>query len=556
MQHNTAQPTVEAFLPKSVITEESEVDLNTLQKSIDSVNVVDAIIVYKLLVNKKITVPEQLKQSLLELASFYNQNDPLPIDMFEERSAAAVKKRLRDAKAEEWTQNCFADELFNSIEPKTPEAYNTMIRALYKFNNAQRADELFDDAKKNGIKLDCGTYNAYIANIGKKETTSETRLEQTKTTLKEMDKENIKPNVHTLNAVLIAIKSGGYVRPYALSLLAEFKRLNVEPSLETYFHLLTIFHGKNSPPSLMIDAILTEIEKKEELVVQGVDDLKFFYKAMETCRYTIKNSASYARRIDNIITRANNIILIGHTKTEQLYYRLFLSTILTYEPFDEFMKLYDQLVPETYSLEPSIVEDIFSTVNIIGAIQHIPKFWTDMTTCGLTNRSEMNDTLLRLMTQNQPIADINEHQGLSEQFADIAWSIYCNLISQHHSNARRDQLVPATQLANIIVLLVRADRFENAKTIIDSCLESRKDKKIIGTLSEDALSIFINSCILNKQPKIAIQVISYSIENGVGDSAQYAKKLVESMTLDPDDIRRISGLVGRDVLKSVNQTTK
>lgn len=531
--------------------------MSTLQENIEAFNASDAIMVYKLLVNKEVPVSDDLKQSLLELVCFYNEGSPLPFDLFEERAADAAKKRLRDAKAEEWIDSCFADQLFQSIEPKTPAAYNTMIRALYKFNKPQRAEELFNEAEKNGISLDCATYNACIRNIDKKETTAEGRWDEILAKLKEMNGKNIRPNIHTLNAILQAIKSGGYIhqiREHTLSVLAEFKRLNIDPSLETYSHLLAIFHGKNAPPSSMISNILDELESRKDLIPQSVADFTFFYKAMEACRYRIKNSASYARRIDNIITKSDNIKLIGHSVAEQLYYRHFLCTILHNEPFSDFIELYDQLVPETYALEPSVVEDIFSTINMIGAIQYIPKFWSDMIVCGISNRGEMNDTLLRLMTQNQPIADVSEHGGLVDRFADISWAIYLDLVAEHHSAARREQLLPAGHLANIVILQLRADRFDNAKTIVEACLEQRKDKKIIGSLTDDAISLFINACITNKQPKIAIQLISYAIENGVCDCPQLARKLVESMTLDPTDIRRITDLVGRDVLKPAKKS--
>lgn len=555
LQGIDAKPVIEAFIPKPIYTDESVVDLKCLEEAVDSLNVSDAMLIYRLLIAKKVEIPNDLKQNILELVCFYNHNDPIPFDMFEERSTKEMLKRSRDAKPDVWSENCFADQLFQSMEPKTTATYNTMIRALYKYNNRDRAEELFNEASKNGIEFDLTTYNAFIRNINKPGVTAEMRWEQIKTTLTEMNKKQIKPNVHTLNAILGTIKAGGNInsiQDYTVQALAEFKALDIEPSLETYTHILDIFHGKQSPPSNVINQIVERIEKNPDLVAKSVDDLSFFYKAMIICRFRLKSSAALARRIDNIVTHSDNIKLLGDAQQEQFYHRYFLTTILHNEPFPDFIQTYDQLVPETYALEPSVADDIFSTINITGAIQYIPKFWTDMVISGISRRSQINDTLLTLMTTNQPVDGVKEHEDLVDQYADIGWSIYQNEVNEQFARARKEELIPATRLANIILLLLRAKRHGDAKTIASSCLEQVKEKRIIGCLTDEALSAFIDSCIEHTEPRIAIQCVAYSVENGVGDAIQFGRKIIQSFTLEPYEIKRITDLVGQDVLKTVN----
>lgn len=535
------------------------VDLKCLEEAIDALNVSDAMLIYRLLTAKKETVPDNLKQKILELVCFYNHNDPTPFDLFEERSTKEANKRSRDAKPDVWTDDCFADQLFQSIEPKSAAAYNTMIRALYKYNNRDRAEELFNEASESGVEIDLTTYNSFIRNINKPGITAEMRWERIKTTLAEMNEKRIKPNVHTLNAILATIKSGGNInsiQEYAVQTLAEFKVIDIEPSLETFVHLLDIFHGKQSPASNVIYQIVERIEKNPDLVAQSPDDLTFFYKAMIICRFRLKNSASIARRIDNIVTHSDNIKLLGDAQQEQFYYRYFLTTILHNESFPDFIRTYDQLVPETYSLEPSVADDIFSTINITGAIKYIPKFWTDMVISGISRRSQINDTLLALMTTNQPVDGVKEHDGLVEQFAEIAWTIYQNEVNEQFARARKEELIPAGRLANIVLLLLRANRHNDARVIVSSCLEQQKEKRIIGCLTDEALSAFIDSCIVNMEPRISIQCVAYSVENGVGDSIQFGRKIIQSFTLEPHEIKRITDLVGQDVLKSVQKPSE
>lgn len=558
-QAKDAQPPIEAFFPKPVYTDTSEVELKDLEDSVKSLNVCDTILIYRLLTAKDVTVPDDLKQDILELICFYNQKDPIPFDLFEARGVVEASKRSRDAKPEAWEENGFADQLFESFQPKTPAAYNAMIRGLYKFNSRERAEELFNEANEKQIPLDLTTYNSFIRNINKPGVTAEMRWEQINTTLGDIKKQQLKPNVHTLNACLSTIKSGGnihMIQEFAVQILAEFKVLNVEPSLATYVHLLDLFHGKQSPASNIIYQIVERIEKNPDLIAHSTEDLLFFHKAMVICRFRLKNSASLARRIDNIVAHSDNIKFIGDAQQEQFYYRNFLTTILHNETFKEFIRTYEQLVPETYSLEPSVADDIFSTINGSGAIQYVPKFWTDMVISGISKRSQLNDSLLALMSINQPVDGVQEHEGLTEQFGDIAWAIYQNAMNSQFTEARQDELIPAGRLAYIIILLLRANRHQNARVIVENCLEQKKDNRILGCLTDEALSAFIDSCVVNKEPRVAIQCLAYSVENGIGDAIQYGRKIIESFTLETNEIKRITDLVGQDVLKSTKKSTE
>lgn len=553
LQSIDAKPQIQAYIPKQIYTDQTEVDVKNLEAAVDSLNVSDAMLIYRLLCAKEVTVPDDLKQNLLELVCFYNHKDPLALDMYEERGAKEANKRSRDVKVEVWEENCFANQLFKSIEPKTSAAYNTMIRALYKHNSRDRAEDLIHEAKQNGIELELATYNAFLRNFTKPGMTTEMRWEQIKTTLNELKEKHIKPNVHTLNGILNTIKSGGNIfsiQENINKILAEFKSLGVEPCLETYTHLLDIFHGKQSPPCNLLEQIVERLEQQPDLQAQSCDDFAFFYKAMIVCRFRLKNGAKVARRLDNIVAHSDNVKFLGDAQQEQHYYRYFLTTILHNETFTEFLRTYDQLVPETYSLEPSVIDDIFSAINLSGTIHHIPKFWTDMVISGISKRFQINDTLLTLMVTNAPLEGVDEHDGLTEQFGEIAWNIYQIEMAEQFAKSRREELVPASRLANIVILLLRANRHHDAQTIVESCLAQKKDKRIIGCLTDEALNAFIDSCISYKDPYIAIQCVEYSVENGTGDALQYARKIVQSFTLEPNQIRQLTDLVGHDVLKS------
>jgi len=59
-----------------------------------------------------------------------------------------------------------------------------------------------------------------------------------------MSKQNITPDIGTLNAVLESVSSMGpytYIKTYALRALAEFRHIDVQPSLASYYFLLITF---------------------------------------------------------------------------------------------------------------------------------------------------------------------------------------------------------------------------------------------------------------------------------------------------------------------------
>lgn len=533
-------------------SDDSDVDVETLENAVNSLDVTDAIQIYRCLSSKNVPIPDELWQNMFELICFYNHQDQPSLDLYESRGQKDSLKRSRDYKPEIWTDDCLADQMFERLEPKTDRAYNTMIRAMLKYQKRAKAEELFKEASEKKMPIDLSTYNMYIKHINDASMTAESRWEQIKLVLQQMKARKIQPDVHTLNAVLIAIKTGGYIssiQDNASKAMAEFKALNIEPCLETYSLLLDIFHGKNTPENNTLSRIVEQLEKNVDLKAQSVDDVHFFYKAMTVCRYRLANASALARRIDNIVTHKDNINFLGDSQLEQRYYRYFLSTILQNEKLPEFIEIYDTLVPSSYALEPPMVEDILSTINLTGAIHYIPKFWTDMIICGISKRTQLAESVLSLIASNEPKADVKEHAGLGQQFADIAWTIYQNWVADQYAKGKKDEVTPAIRFSRMVEILLRAQRHNEAKSIITHFID-KKSLKIVGQLSDKAMSAFIDSCVANNDASIAVKCIGYAIENGIGDPTAYGRKVVNAFTLQPHDLRRLVDFLGADILKA------
>lgn len=84
-QHREADPPIEAFFPKMVYNENSQVSEDDLINVLKTGSVSNASLVYKLLKEKSIKISPETEQDLLEFVCFYNSEDTLPEEFIEER---------------------------------------------------------------------------------------------------------------------------------------------------------------------------------------------------------------------------------------------------------------------------------------------------------------------------------------------------------------------------------------------------------------------------------------------------------------------------------------
>lgn len=100
-QHKEMDPIIEAFVPKVVYNENSDVTIEDLKNTIKKELVSDAILVYKLLNAKNVEISAEDKQELLELVCFYNEEDALNEELIEERWFKQTG-RIRERQRKTW----------------------------------------------------------------------------------------------------------------------------------------------------------------------------------------------------------------------------------------------------------------------------------------------------------------------------------------------------------------------------------------------------------------------------------------------------------------------
>lgn len=533
-------------MPTKVYTAESEVDAAALNDCIEKIDIPGAITVYKALVANKTDIPDDVKQSLLELVTFYNGVNPLPEDSFEERDYLLTVARQQDYEPPKWKNGGFAEQLYDSIEPKTTAAYNTMIRGLVKFNQSQKANALFEEVIGKDVPIDTATYNAIIVSQSKIVSDPEQRWNAVVRLLQHMNERHVTPNVHTMNAILENIKYGGAYseqRQKVLNVLAEFKALNIEPSLGTWYNVLKIFCRERCPTSHILGDILNHLGDSE-LKYQHQIDMMFFMAAMGVCSNHVQDF-ELAKRVDRLLNNGQNYQLIGDSNAQRVYYRCYLQLAVKALPLAEFIELYDDIVPNLYSLDITLCGIIVGKINESGSIEFIPKFWSDMLIGDLiTHRcSKTLEQYLNVMCDNPPQHDVPAHVNLDERFGECAW-VYWQRLSNEVARDRCQSIMAST-MGKLLLLCCRHKKFERTAEIMDAILVGTRKNLVTGVVPYAQLKTFVEFCVAEKQPTLAVNVLGYAVERCLEESVHLGKMISEQFTLNERDMRRVSSLVGR-----------
>ncbi|XP_037034613.1 protein PTCD3 homolog, mitochondrial [Bradysia coprophila] len=544
-QHKHADPPIPAYVPTMVYTEDSEVNESSLEQLITNSQVSDAILVYNLMVKRNLSISSELRQSFLELICFNNHEDSLSEDLYEERwfsRSFTTKERQRKT----WKDNDLAESVFNEIEPKSSQAYCAIIRGMCKFIQVERGYALFQDALQRDLQIDVATFNSVINVISFLREGGHNRWQLVLELLQTMVSRKVKPNIGTMNAVLSVISTvhGTVAREYALQTLAEFKELGIAPTLETWYFVLSIFYRERSPISHVLFDIMKEIEGKE-FEIQGMKDMSFFVAAMNVCQNEL-NDKDLAKRVDNLLHVGHNYDLIGGSLSETVYYRQYFTVLCNNEPLDVFMETYNALVPNIYIPEPIIMTKILTQVDINGALELIPRLWSDIVIFELLNQEKILDLVLKIMVDNKPSNDIPAQANLSSNFADIAWQIF-NRIEEQSERQRNPVTWSGKMISDVLTLACRAEDSVKAQKIFDKI---NKDQDVISGIADPAaLELFIKLSVSKKQPSKAIAALQYCVENSFSNNQERGRYIVNAMTLDGNHISKITSLVGTEVLK-------
>ncbi|KAL1491584.1 hypothetical protein ABEB36_012159 [Hypothenemus hampei] len=535
--HKECDPPIEAFFPKLVYDENSEVTEMDLLHVIERNHVSDAALINNLLKTKGVEIAPETKQSLLELLCYNNSEEFLNEAFIEERWFRQSSSN-REKQRKTWKDGSLAEEIFNSIENPNAETYSAIIQGMAKFNQAARAYHLFEEAQNKGLILNVDSYNAIIKVINFLKEAYDMRWTFVINLLEQMKATGLKPNLETLNSVLYTLSNMGgskIVKDFAVKTLREFKNLGIEPSLGTWYYLLIIFCKDRGPKSGILNNILNQIEHKQH-EIYDISDTYFFVTAMDVARNHL-NDISLGERVHKLLLFGNNYNLIGDSYKESIYYRHYFMLLISNLPIEEFMeKTYNHLVPNIYVPEPSVMKEVLQQIDLNGAIEYVPKIWSDMVVFNHTNRQDLVNLILTVMVENQPPTE----SDLVEKFCNIAWDIYTIIDA---INEEKFNMIKFTGeiLGKILTLVLRNGDFTKACDVFEKLDD--KHNIIVGVPSFDSLSLFVDHCIANKSPSRAIKCIQYASDSGFPDILILGARLNEKLTLDESHLNQLSKFI-------------
>lgn len=137
-----------------------------------------------------------------------------------------------------------AEEIFISIDKPDTKAYSALIQGMSKYYQVDRVIQLYEEAQSKSIPLTTATYNALISVAHFAKEGYDLRWNFVIDILTMMNRNKVPPNIYTLNAtleILSTMSSSKMTRDFILKTLAEFKRLNIEPTLGSWYLVLISF---------------------------------------------------------------------------------------------------------------------------------------------------------------------------------------------------------------------------------------------------------------------------------------------------------------------------
>lgn len=119
----------------------------------------------------------------------------------------------------------------------------------------------------------------------------------------------------------------------------------------------------------------------------------------------------------------NNVDVFSRLQ-ESIYYRHYMALSLKSLPFDEFMKLYDMMVPQIYIPEPSVMKQLLDAIEMTEpavAREVLPRVWSHMIMFEHLEREQLVTKALNMM---KTICQAPADSPVNAQNADAAWSYW------------------------------------------------------------------------------------------------------------------------------------
>ncbi|KAK2161551.1 hypothetical protein NP493_1575g00020 [Ridgeia piscesae] len=240
-QHNPAEPSIEAFMPKSG-PQLPEGEVAGLRERIERRLPTEAYLSYLSMKEKGTEVPEETMKDLLDLLCVYNSEDPepdqFPDELYFNREVGQDNTRkIRKT----WQDKGPAEQLFTEMETKDATVYGSLIKGRAKYFQVDRAYELLREMKEKGLQADVHVYNAILSIAAFLKDRPDLRWQLGQEIMADMAASGVQPNLQTFNNVLYLLSRGLRFKEtpnWMMQVINEMKRCFIEPSLATWYYLI------------------------------------------------------------------------------------------------------------------------------------------------------------------------------------------------------------------------------------------------------------------------------------------------------------------------------
>uniref|UniRef100_W5KWE0 Small ribosomal subunit protein mS39 n=1 Tax=Astyanax mexicanus TaxID=7994 RepID=W5KWE0_ASTMX len=421
-QKDFAEPHIPCLMPETLELEIEEVSEAALIERIQLRKVKAAVDMYDQLQQSGTPLSVDLTNDLLDLICLYGDQDPAPEQgsdyMGEDQEDVKKKEGIpqRDSGISRWRENNNAERIFHIMPERTRRSYGALIRGMVKYGAYSKAFDMYTDMLNNRLTADVHIFNALITAAPEVREQIQEKWELVLNLLKQMAKQDVKPNLLTFHAVLRCLRRSRHLAK-VFSVFNEMKALGIAPSLATYNLILGIVYKQASfakGHTEILEKVLDEISGKS-FTPQDPDDVKFFINAMRICQEAKDIELAY--KLHSVVGVGENWKLLGESYFQNIYYWRFFSLLCMMENIDVVLKWYKELIPSLYYPTAQGMRDFLQALDTDNRLDLIPQIWKDIKQMGYGNMSDMVEEILSLMAREKQSPEVQQ------AFADCALDI-------------------------------------------------------------------------------------------------------------------------------------
>ncbi|NXD75914.1 PTCD3 protein, partial [Halcyon senegalensis] len=510
-----AEPNIPCLMPEALTPQIEGLSEEALKERIHLRRVKESVDLFDQLVQAGTPVSLETTNSLLDLLCFYGdaestlekeeeeeEKEDLEEPEVNASEQKAPKRQLRrglQSSGPRWKENNSAERIFKIMPERNAHSYCTMIRGMVKHGASAKAYDTYIDLLNERHKADVHTFNALIAAVPYLKERFLERWELAKVFLNHMTQQEVQPNLLTFNALLKTMRRcGGVGRSMSLSVIKEMEALDIEPSLATYDHLLSIlYRGTDNYSSGIMSEVLNDVEKRS-FTPQDPDDANFFSTAMQVC-CDLKD-IKLAYQLNKAMEKGDNWKFLDVDRLNS-YWSKFFSLLCMMEQIDVVLKWYKEMSPSLFYPTPKNILDLLQALDAANHLEAIPSVWEDMKQLGFNRRQELLEEMLSLMSREQ------HPEEIQLEFAKCAEDI-----KAAHEQTGREQAPlewTGSALGHVAVLFARAGRIQDAWNMME-CFP-----QINRIPTDQVMDEFLNCAKQTSCPDEAIKLVKLAASLGL-----------------------------------------